>query len=115
MASDLLINGETTVQVIGAAGSAIATLQELGLNNWTLLDEAEHDMTQVGDVTMGVTGRQYARSSDVNVNYTVTSTQTRTDLLEQRRQMRIRLTSNEVLGNMEQGKTLLHVKPGNRQ
>jgi hypothetical protein len=31
MASDLLINGETTVQVIGAAGSAIATLQELGL------------------------------------------------------------------------------------
>ena len=114
---------ETGVDSISGGSTAInsyvetgpITLQELGLNNWTLLDEVEHDATQVGDVTMGVTGRQYARSSDVNVNYTVTSTTTRTDLLEQRRQMRVRLTSNEVLGNMEQGKTLLHVKPGNRQ
>lgn len=93
----------------------VFTPADNGFNNWLLLKRVEHDMTQVGNVTMTVYGREYARSSDTTEAFTVTTTTTKTDLMKQYRQMRIRFASNAVLGNMASGKILAHMQVGTGQ
>ena len=91
------------------------SLQDEKQSDWLLLKRVEHDATQTGDMTLGVIGREFARAADTTVNYTVTSTQTTTDVMEQRRQMRLRWTSNVLGGDFAMGKPLVHLQPGTGQ
>ena len=83
--------------------------------NWVYLDSFEPDITQTGDVTLTVKGRDYARSSEGSANYTITTTTEKTDVREQRREMRVRLDSNAVGGNYEAGKCLMRIRAGDFQ
>ena len=96
--------------------SPTVSFAEQNLNDWVLLKRVEHDIDQTGDMTLNVIGREYARSADTTSgNYTVTSTTTKTDLIEQRRQMRLKWTSNTVGGDYVMGKNLLHIQQGSGQ
>lgn len=87
-----------------------------GSDNWVYVDRVEPDMVrQVGDMTVRVTGRDHARDSDVNEDFTLTSADNKINMDEQRRLMRLRFTSNAVLGDYEFGKILLSVGQGSGQ
>ena len=104
-----------TTAIDAYAESNPIDLSAQGINDWVLLKRIEPDATQTGDVTWTVRGREFARAADVDTNHTCTSSQTKIDLTEQRRQMRLKVRSNVVGGNFEMGKQLLHIEPGTGQ
>jgi hypothetical protein len=88
--------------------------QQTGPDRWTRLFRVEPDFNQVGDMTMTVTGREFARAplKSTLVPYTFTADQERIDLREQRREIRVKFESNVAGGDYEAGKVLLHIEPG---
>lgn len=120
-----LYRHETGTDAVDSAGSSTAinsyiesnvlTLADSGANDWLLLKRVEPDFTQTGNITMTVSGKEFARSSDVTSNHTITTSTTKVDLLKQHRQMRLKFASNAVSGDMQSGKILLHIQPGTGQ
>lgn len=84
-----------------------------GLNRWARLARIEPDFIMEGDMTVEVIGREFAQSPDITSEpFTFDSTTGKIDLREQRRQIRLRFTSNTLNGNYEMGRTILHIEPG---
>jgi len=77
----------------------------------------EPDFVQSGDMTLEVRGRINARSPEINTKpYTFPETagipqEQVVTLLEQRRQLRFRFTSNTLSGDYQMGLVLLHLRP----
>lgn len=84
-----------------------------GLNRWTRLIRIEPDFIMEGDMTVEVTGREFAQGPDIySEPFTFSQNTGKIDLREQRRQIRLRFTSNTLNGNFEMGRVILHTEPG---
>lgn len=84
-----------------------------GLNRWTRLVRIEPDFVMSGDMTVEVIGREFAQSPDtISAPFTFTPNTDKIDMREQRRQIRLRFTSNTLNGNFEMGRVILHTEPG---
>lgn len=84
-----------------------------GLNRWTRLIRIEPDFKMSGKMTVEVVGREFAQQVDsISAPYEFDASTERIDMREQRRQISLRFTSNDVNGNYEMGRVLLHTEPG---
>jgi hypothetical protein len=85
----------------------------IGDNFWTHLERVEPDFVQAGDMNCYIIGRPYAQAADVtSAPYTFSSTTTKIDMREQRREIRIEFESNVIGGNYQMGRILLSVDAG---
>ena len=84
-----------------------------GQNRWTRLTRVEPDFIQIGDMTMTVTGYEFAQGDyKSSTPYTFSPNTAKIDLREQRREIRLRFESNVQGGHYEMGKVLLHLEAG---
>jgi len=84
-----------------------------GLNRWTRLIRIEPDFVMSGDMNVRVIGREFAQSPDtISQPFTFDPNTDKIDMREQRRQIRLRFTSNTLNGNFEMGRVILHTEPG---
>lgn len=84
-----------------------------GLNRWTRLIRIEPDFLMSGEMDVRVIGREFAQSPDtVSAPFTFNPNTDKIDMREQRRQIRLRFTSNTINGNFEMGRVILHTEPG---
>ena len=79
----------------------------------------EPDFVQVGDMTVEVVGRANARAPTVTSNVVTFVDDPGSDpakqivpFKEQRREMRVKFTSNAIDGDYQMGQVLMHVEPG---
>ena len=95
-------------------GPGQRTLQ--GPNKWIRLERVEPDFVQAGQMSLTVTGKGYADDiDDPSEPYNFTSDTLKIDMREQRREMRLRFTSNVVNGNYETGNILLSADMGDER
>jgi hypothetical protein len=84
-----------------------------GANRWVRLERIEPDFLQVGDMSVVVTGRPFAQGEDKESDPYVFGPNTgKVDMREQRRELRLKFTSNVVNGNYQLGKLLLSAEIG---
>ena len=84
-----------------------------GANRWLRLERVEPDFLQVGEMSLIVTGRPFAQSEDAPSDpYVFDPNTNKIDMKEQRRELRLRFTSNVVGGNYQCGKVLLNADIG---
>jgi hypothetical protein len=84
-----------------------------GMNKWLRLERVEPDFVLEGNMTLYVTGRPYAQSDDAqSVPYVFDSTTNKIDMKEQRRELRLKLVSNQVGGDYQLGRILLNADTG---
>jgi hypothetical protein len=84
-----------------------------GINRWTRLIRIEPDFIQNGDMTVEVAGREFAQQDDTySEPFTFGYRTGKIDLREQRRQIRLRFSSNTINGDFEMGRVILHTEPG---
>lgn len=84
-----------------------------GVNRWTRLVRVEPDFLLSGSLTLNVIGREFAQGDDTESrDYVLQPGQTRVDMREQARQIRLRFTSDELGGHYEAGRIMLHTEPG---
>jgi hypothetical protein len=85
----------------------------VGENKWIRVDRIEPDFVQSGDMTVQVTGRPFAQSDDVTSDpYTFTPDNGKVDMREQRRELRLRFTSNTQGGNYQMGRVIIDAEFG---
>jgi len=83
------------------------------INKWLRVERVEPDFVMDGQMEMYITGPPYAQGVDeLTGPYLFTSTTTKIDLKEQRREMRIKFVSNVQGGNYFLGKLLLSADYG---
>jgi hypothetical protein len=85
----------------------------VGENKWIRVDRIEPDFIQSGDMTVQVTGRPFAQSQDVTSDpYTFSPNNGKVDMREQRRELRLRFTSNTQGGNYQMGRVIVDAEFG---
>lgn len=82
-----------------------------GINQWVHLSGIEYDFIQSGDMTLTVRGRYFARSGDMDIDYPFGQDTWKMDTDEQRRQMRLRFTSNQQGGDYQMGQIVVILEP----
>jgi hypothetical protein len=90
-----------------------------GANRKMKVSYVEPDFVQAGDMSVEIVGRANARAPDVTSNSvtfpanpgSVPSEQI-VPFKEQRRELRVKFTSNTISGDYQMGQVLLHVEPG---
>ncbi len=84
-----------------------------GINKWLRLERVEPDFIQSGDMTLQVVGPAFAQGPDkVSDPYVFGPDTGKIDMREQRRELRLRFTSNVAGGNYQLGKVLLSADVG---
>ena len=84
-----------------------------GINRWTRCTRIEPDFLQVGDMTVWVTGVEFAHGDyKISSPFIFSPNQGKIDMREQRREIRLRFESNVQGGHYEMGKVLLHLEAG---
>ena len=87
-----------------------------GVNRWIRIERVEPDFVQAGQMFLTVTGKGYADDvDDPSDPYYYDSDTLKIDLREQRREMRLRFTSNISGGNYETGNILLSAETGDER
>jgi hypothetical protein len=87
--------------------------QPTGQDYFTRLTRVEPDFIQNGPLTLSVIGNEFAQDGNtVTTSYDIPENTSKVDMREQRRMMRLRVTSNEVNGFFELGRVILHTEPG---
>lgn len=95
-------------------GPGVKQLQ--GDNKWIRLERVEPDFVQSGQMSVTVTGKGYADDDDITSDpYYFDGTTLKIDMREQRREMRLRFTSNDFNGNYEMGNILLSAEIGDER
>ena len=85
----------------------------VGDNYWLRIERIEPDFIQEGNMSVIVTGRPFAQAEDVESDpFVFTPTTGKVDMREQRREIRLRFTSNTQGGNYQMGKVLLDATIG---
>lgn len=101
----------TTGSIAWCATDPTKTYQ--GLQRNIDLESVEPDFIQLGDMTLTVTGQEYANADVVSSDpYPFTNTTLKIDMREQRREMYLRFDSNEVGGFYQLGQTLMLMRFG---
>ena len=84
-----------------------------GQNRWIRLERIEPDFVQSGDMSVVVTGRPFAQSEDKESDpYVFGPTTGKVDMREQRRELRLKFTSDVAGGNYQLGKLVLNAEIG---
>jgi hypothetical protein len=84
-----------------------------GQNRWIRLERVEPDFVQSGEMSMVVTGRPFAQGEDKDSDPYIFGPNTgKIDLREQRRELRLKFTSDVAGGNYQLGKLLLSAEIG---
>lgn len=84
-----------------------------GENRWTRLIRIEPDFLQSGTMDVTVMGKEFANASEVYSDpYYFESTTPKIDMREQRREIRLKFTSNQIGGHYEMGRIILHTELG---
>ncbi len=84
-----------------------------GTNRWLRLDRVEPDFIQSGEMSLIVTGPAFAQGPDkVSDPYVFDANTGKIDMREQRRELRIRFTSDVAGGDYQLGKVLLSAEIG---
>jgi hypothetical protein len=84
-----------------------------GTNRWLRLERVEPDFIMTGEMNLVVTGRPFAQGDDQeSTPYVFDANIGKIDMKEQRRELRLRFTSNIVGGNYQLGKLLLNADLG---
>lgn len=98
---------------LGWVGGGPAQTVPMGDNVWLHLERVEPDFVQSGEMSMQVIGRPYAQEADkVSAPYVFQPNTGKIDMREQRRELRLRFTSNVQGGNYEMGRVLLNANTG---
>jgi hypothetical protein len=107
------INSFFETNVLGANTGLVGSTQSLGDNLWTRLERVEPDFVQSGQMNVTVTGKGYADDVDqASTPYPFDPTTLKIDMKEQRREMRLRFSSNTQNGNYFMGRVVLSVETG---
>ena len=94
-----------------AGGPAQPTME--GANRWLRLERVEPDFVQNGQMSLIVTGRPYAQIADQDSSpFFFDPTTGKIDMKEQRRELRLKFTSNVVGGNYQLGRVILNADIG---
>jgi len=84
-----------------------------GLNRWTRLIRIEPDFIQDGDMSVTVSGKEFAHATTRESDpYVFNESTEKIDMREQRREIRLKFSSNTVGGHYEMGRVILHTEPG---
>jgi len=84
-----------------------------GQNRWIRIERIEPDFVQSGDMSVVVTGRPFAQGEDKESDPYVFGPNTgKIDMREQRRELRLRFTSDVAGGNYQLGKLILNAEIG---
>ena len=84
-----------------------------GQNRWIRVERIEPDFLQSGDMTVVVTGRPFAQGEDKESDPYIFGPNTgKVDMREQRRELRLRFTSDVAGGNYQLGKLVLNAEIG---
>ncbi len=86
--------------------------QFIGKDRWVEISRIEPDFIQSGPMTVDVIGQKYARSPDQVTTFDFDETTEKIDIKQQRREMRLKFTSNVAGGDYQTGETLLHFGEG---
>lgn len=98
---------------LGWVGGGPAQTGLMGENKWIHLERVEPDFVLSGEMSLQIVGRPYAQSDDkVSDPYIFDSTTNKIDMREQRRELRLRFTSNTAGGNYQMGRVLLNADFG---
>jgi hypothetical protein len=85
----------------------------VGDNRLLALERVEPDFVQSGDMELYVTGRPYAQTTDTtSTAYTFGPNTGKIDMLEQRRELRLKFVSNVAGGDYQLGKVILNADLG---
>ena len=107
------INSYFETNVLGSSEGLVGSAQALGDNLWTRLDRVEPDFEQNGTMSMVVTGKGYADDIDIVSDvYSFDPSTLKIDLKEQRRELRLRFSSNVQNGNYFMGRVVLNIESG---
>jgi len=99
--------------VIGSGQGLVGSSQAAGDNLWTRCERVEPDFVQVGTMSLVVTGKGYADDIDApSAPYAFDPTTLKIDMKEQRREMRMRFTSNTQDGDYYMGRVLMNIESG---
>ena len=84
-----------------------------GMNRWLRLERVEPDFIMSGEMTLQVTGPAFAQGPDKTSDpYIFDQNTGKIDMREQRRELRLRFTSDVAGGNYQLGRTLLSADVG---
>ena len=98
---------------LGWVAGGPAQSAPVGENKWVRVERVEPDFIQSGIMNVQITGRPYAQADDVySQPYVFDATTHKIDMREQRREIRLRFTSNTAGGDYQLGKVLLSVDLG---
>lgn len=98
----------------------LSTLTQ-GVNQGLHIEAVEPDFVQSGEMSVEIRGRANARAPEVNsdpVAFPATASTPAEQLVrfrEQRREMRVRFTSNAPGGDFQQGQVIAHIAPADRR
>ena len=107
------INSAFETNVLGMNIGLVGSPQGSGDNLWTRLDRVEPDFVQTGTMSMIVTGKGFADDVDSPSEPKLFDPNTlKIDLKEQRREMRLRFSSNVVNGDYFMGRIVLNIETG---
>lgn len=98
---------------LGWVGGGPAQTAPMGDNVWLRLERVEPDFVQEGEMSLQIVGRPYAQEADkVSDPYIFSPNTGKIDMKEQRRELRLRFTSNVVGGDYQMGRVLLNADIG---
>lgn len=99
--------------VIGVQAGLVGSIQQPGDNLWTRCEKVEPDFVQSGNMELVITGKGYATDQDIeSTPYVFGPSTLKIDMKEQRREMRLRFTSNVQNGDYFMGRVLLNIETG---
>ena len=107
------IESSFETNVIGARAGLVGSIEQPGDNLWTRMERIEPDFVQNGTMELVVTGKSYADDADdPSEPYAFDPDTLKIDMKEQRREMRLRFTSNTQNGDYFMGRVLLSIDTG---
>jgi hypothetical protein len=115
------VNGQNAIAIesyfetndLGWVSGGPAEMSPAGNNRWLRLERVEPDFVMAGEMSLVVTGRPFAQGDDQeSTPYVFDANIGKIDMKEQRRELRLRFTSNIVGGNYQLGKLLLNADLG---
>lgn len=115
------INGQNVQSILSSfetndlswLGGGPSQPQPEGLNRWIRVERIEPDFLQEGEMSVVVTGRPFAQGEDKESDpYLFGPNTGKIDMREQRRELRLRFTSDVAGGNYQLGKLVLNAEIG---
>jgi hypothetical protein len=107
------IKSSFETNVLGSGLGLVGATQQPGDNLWTRIERIEPDFVQNGGMEVVVTGKGYADGDDQDsAPYPFDPTTLKIDMKEQRREIRLRFTSNTQNGDYFMGRVILSGETG---